>query len=61
MLAINRMMQKRGSTDASPELTMDFAFFAAMQATGLPLEFYYGLNMKDCMKVKMRVNYFLMY
>ncbi len=61
MLAINRMMKKRGNTDASPEMTMDFAFFAAMQATGLPLEFFYNLNMKDSMAVKMRVNYFLMY
>lgn len=61
MIAINRMMKKRGNTDASPELTMEFAFFAAMQATGLPLEFFYALSMKDSMKVKTRVNYFLVY
>lgn len=61
MISINRMMKKRGNTDASPELTMEFAFFTAMQATGIPLEFFYGLSMKDSMKVKTRVNYFLMY
>ncbi len=61
MIAINRMMKKRGNVDASPEFTLEFAFFAAMQATGLPLEFFYGLSMKDSIKVKMRVNYFLMY
>lgn len=61
MIAIGRMMKKRGNTDASPELTMEFAFFAAMQATGQPLEFFYALSMKDSMKVKARVNYFLMY
>lgn len=61
MLAINRMMKKRGNIDASPEMTLEFAFYAAMQATGLPLEFFYGLNMKDSMDVKMRVNYFLRY
>lgn len=61
LIAINRMMKKRGSTDASPEMTMEFAFFAAMQATGRPLEFFYMLNAKDSMKVKMRVNYFFMY
>lgn len=61
MIAINRMMKKRGNTDASPEITLEFAFFAAFQATGLPLEFFYGLDMKDSMKVKTRVNYFLMY
>lgn len=61
MISINRMMKKRGNTDASPEITMEFAFFAAMQATGLPLEFFYGLSMKDSMRVKSRVNYFLMY
>lgn len=61
MIAISRMMKKRGNTDASPELTMEFAFFAAMHATGKPLEFFYALSMKDSMKVKARVNYFLMY
>lgn len=61
MIAINRMMKKRGNTDASPEMTMEFAFFAAFQATGIPLEFFYSLSMKDSMKVKTRVNYFLMY
>ncbi len=61
MIAINRMMKKRGNTDASPEMTMEFAFFASMQATELPLEFFYGLSMKDSMKVKIRVNYFLLY
>ena len=61
MIAINRMMKKRGNTDASPEMTMEFAFFVAMQATEFPLEFFYNLSMKDAMKVKLRVNYFLMY
>lgn len=61
MVSISRMMKRRGNTDASPEMTMEFAFFAAMQATGHPLEFFYGLTMKDSMKVKARVNYFLMY
>lgn len=61
MLTINRMMKKRGNIDASPEMTLEFAFYAAMQATGLPLEFFYNLNMKDSMDIKMRVNYFLRY
>lgn len=61
MITIGRMMKRRGNADASPELTMEFAFFVAMQATGRPLEFFYGLNMKDSMKVKNRVNYFLMF
>ena len=61
MLAINRMMKKRGNTDASPEMTMEFAFYAAMQATEFPLEFFHSLNFKDSMAVKMRVNYFLLY
>lgn len=61
MIAIGRMMKKRGNIDVSPEMTLEFAFFAAMQATGLPLEFFYMLNMKDSMKIKNRVNYFLIY
>ena len=61
MITINRMMKKRGNTDASPEITLEFAFFVAMQATDLPLEFFYSLSMKDSMRIKTRVNYFLMY
>lgn len=61
MIEINRMMKRRGNTDASPEITLEFAFFTASRATELPLEFFYGLSMKDSMRVKTRVNYFLMY
>lgn len=61
ILAINRMMKKRGNADTTPELTMEFAFYAAMRACKLPLEFFHGLSMKDSMKVKTRVNYFLIY
>ncbi len=61
MLTINRMMRKRGNVDASPEFTLEYAFYAAMQATGLPLEFFHMLSMKDSMKIKTRVNYFLLY
>ncbi len=61
MISINRMMKKRGNTDASPEITMEFAFFAAYHASKIPLEFFYQLNMKDAMRIKTRVNYFLMY
>lgn len=61
MIEINRMMKRRGNTDASPEITLEFAFFAAFKATGLSLEFFYSLSMKDSMRVKTRVNYFLMY
>lgn len=61
MITINRMMKRRGNTDASPEMTMEFAFFAAMEATKIPLEFFYQLSMKDAMRIKSRVNYFLMY
>ncbi len=61
MLAINRMMKSRGNVDASPEFTLEFAFFTAMKVTGYPLEFIQHLSMKDSIKVKMRVNYFLMY
>ncbi len=61
MIAINRMMKKRGDTSASPEMTMEYAFYVAMQATKLPFEFFCNLSMKDSMKVKGRVNYFLYY
>lgn len=58
MIQISKEMRRRGNTDASPEFTMEFSLYAAMNVTEFPLEFFLGLSANDAMKVKLRVNYF---
>jgi galactose-1-phosphate uridylyltransferase len=45
--------------NASPELTMDYAMAAASVLTGLPVEFFKSINIKDIVKIKNRVVNFL--
>lgn len=44
---------------ASPELTIDYAMAMASVLTGLPVEFFKRLNLKDLTKMKNRIVNFL--
>lgn len=60
MVEINRIMTRRGIIDSSPELSLEYAFYMAAKAFGMPIEFFNQLSPKDCMKVKNRVQRFLL-
>lgn len=60
MVEINRIMTRRGAIESSPELSLEYAFYMAARAFGLPVEFFNQLSPKDCMKVKNRVQRFLL-
>lgn len=49
----------KGSYDASPETTINWAIAATSVVTGLPVEFFNYLNIKDLVKMKNRVINFL--
>lgn len=55
---IYRQLSK-GSYDASPETTINWAIAATSVVTGLPVEFFNYLNIKDLVKMKNRVINFL--
>lgn len=59
MIQVNRIMNRSGAVSFNPEMEMEFAFYIAAQASGMPVEFYKGLNMRDSMKVKNMVIGFL--
>lgn len=59
MIQVNRMMNRAGAVSFSPEMEMEFAFYISSRATGLPVEFFKQLNMRDSLKVKNTVIRFL--
>lgn len=60
MVAINQQLRSRGIDEATPEITLEYAFFVAAKVASLPLEFFDGLPMNDCFKVRGIVrNFFL--
>lgn len=59
MIQVNRMMNRSGAVSFSPEMEMEFAFYISSRATGIPVEFFKQLNMRDSLKVKNTVIRFL--
>lgn len=56
VLEINRKMSAENpGIDIMPEITMEYAFHLASKATKLPFEFFLGLPIRECLKVKNRV------
>lgn len=59
MVKVQKLMQKKGTLAAVPELTLEFNCYMASSATGLPVEFFQGLPCRDGLKVKNKVTNFL--
>nr|WP_295681122.1 phage tail assembly protein [uncultured Lachnoclostridium sp.]DAD78524.1 MAG TPA: tail assembly chaperone [Caudovirales sp. ctCiv1] len=59
MIAVNRQLDRNGSTSFLPEMTLDYACTLAARATKLPIEFFTGLHPKDAQKLKSKVTGFL--
>lgn len=56
VLEINRKMSATNpGIDLMPEISMEYAFYLAAKATNLPFEFFLGLPIRECLKVKNRV------
>lgn len=57
---IERLYKKITKTySSSPEMTVDYAMAAASRITGLPVEFFKNISLKDVVKIKNRVVNFL--
>lgn len=57
---IERLYKKITKTySTSPETTVDYAMAAASKITGLPVEFFKQVSLKDAVKIKNRVINFL--
>jgi hypothetical protein len=59
LIAIQREIDKAGGFSIIPEMSTHFATLAAARVTGLPIEFFEGLNAKIVLTIKNRVTGFL--
>lgn len=59
MVKASKDMARSGDISVMPEMSMEYAFMMAAKAADLPVEFFYELPPKECIKVKNRVTNFL--
>lgn len=59
MIAANKIMERSGSVNAMPELSLEYACIISARATGKPVEFFKALPPKEAVKIKNRVTNFL--
>lgn len=60
MIAVGKQYnQRNGENTATPEVTLEYAMLMAARAAKLPLEFFYGMPMKEATMVKRCVVSFL--
>lgn len=55
MIRAGNIMAQAGTAAVVPENNIHFALIVASDATGLPIEFFKNLNLRDAMQVKTRV------
>ena len=58
MIATQRMMERSGSINVLPEMSLEYARIFASKASGLPQEFFQSLPPREAIKVKNRVTSF---
>ena len=59
MIAAQRTMEKSGSINVLPEMSLEYACIFASKATKMPVEFFQALPPKEAIKVKNKVTNFL--
>ena len=58
MIATQRTMERSGSINVLPEMSLEYACIFASKASGLPVEFFQELPPREAIKVKNRVTNF---
>ena len=58
MIAASNYLIRKGNVSPTPEMNIEYACYIAARATGLPVEFFRQLPLKEATKVKTRVTNF---
>ena len=58
MIHTQRTMERAGSVNVLPEMSLEYACYFAAKATGKPVEFFQSLPPREAVKVKNRVTSF---
>lgn len=59
MIAVNKMIERGGTVNILPEMSLEYACLISSRVSGQPVEFFKALPPKDALKVKNRVTGFL--
>jgi len=59
MIAVNKQIERGGSTNVMPEFSVEYACLIASRACGMPAEFFKALPPREAAKLKNRVINFL--
>lgn len=59
MIAVNKTIERGGTVNVLPEMSLEYACLISARASGKPVEFFKALPPKEALKVKNRVTNFL--
>lgn len=59
MIAVNKIIERGGTMNVLPEMSLEYACLFASRSCGKPVEFFKALPPKEAIKVKNRVTSFL--
>lgn len=59
MIAVNKRIERGGTINVLPEMTLEYAVLMASRVTGRPVEFFEGFPPQDGMMLKNMVTNFL--
>ena len=59
MIAANKIMERGGTVNVLPEMSLEYACIISSKAAGKPVEFFQSLPPKEALKIKNRVTNFL--
>lgn len=59
MIAVNKIIERGGTVNVLPEMSLEYACLISSRASGKPVEFFKNLPPKEALKVKNRVTSFL--
>lgn len=59
MIAVNKTIERGGTVNMLPEMSLEYACLISARVTGKPVEFFQALPPKEALKIKNRVTNFL--
>ena len=59
MIAVNKIIERGGTVNALPEMSVEYACIFSAKATNMPVEFFNALPAREAIKVKKVVTNFL--
>lgn len=59
MISVNKAIERGGTVNVLPEMSLEYACLISAKATQMPVEFFQALPPREALKIKNRVTNFL--